>query len=328
MRNHSFDALKGGLIVLVICGHVLIGTLEENGIRRFIYFFHMPLFLAVTGYFVKRSVIERPFIWLARRYYHRMILPFLVAFVVFTGILWVEKYRLGELTIERIAGSFLYPYFHLWYIPAVLVFMVYTKMFERLRLRIEPVLLAALAITVLFESIGAHLEETHEALLLIGDKRFYYYYVYFLVGYAYANHHPVYARRLVLQCSLVALFGMAYTFLAGNPWLSGLVKVWTNLLLINVCLALCEARPGRREHFLSQVGRHSLPIYLWHVLPLIVLWRIPASYAWFYYACASLVMLSCIFFFLQLKGRFRMMERLFYGAQARSTYTDTRTPTR
>ncbi|MGP3155807.1 acyltransferase family protein [Serratia marcescens] len=52
-RSLSFDFLKGLLILLVIVGHLLPGS-ADVGLRGAIYYFHMPLFLGVTGYFVRR----------------------------------------------------------------------------------------------------------------------------------------------------------------------------------------------------------------------------------------------------------------------------------
>ena len=52
-RSLSFDFLKGLLILLVIVGHLLPGS-ADVGLRGAIYYFHMPLFLVVTGYFVRR----------------------------------------------------------------------------------------------------------------------------------------------------------------------------------------------------------------------------------------------------------------------------------
>ena len=43
-RNRSIDAIKGILIFLVVIGHVLPGSLDENVIRYVIYSFHMPAF--------------------------------------------------------------------------------------------------------------------------------------------------------------------------------------------------------------------------------------------------------------------------------------------
>ena len=57
-RNYHIDNIKGILIILVVCGH-LISTLQDTnstfaiGIRTLIYFFHMPGFIFMSGYLAK-----------------------------------------------------------------------------------------------------------------------------------------------------------------------------------------------------------------------------------------------------------------------------------
>ncbi|MWQ00011.1 acyltransferase family protein [Glaesserella parasuis] len=65
VRNIYFDATKGFLIILVILGHVILGSLNENTLRYIIYFFHMPLFLAVTGYFIS----QKQFLYQLKRFW-------------------------------------------------------------------------------------------------------------------------------------------------------------------------------------------------------------------------------------------------------------------
>lgn len=48
------DSLKGILIVLVVLGHAMQETLKagcfENHVWNYIYSFHMPAFMAVSGF--------------------------------------------------------------------------------------------------------------------------------------------------------------------------------------------------------------------------------------------------------------------------------------
>lgn len=54
------DALKGGLMVLVVLGHAIQGVMPEtcftDHLWNLIYSFHMPAFMAVSGYFAYRAV--------------------------------------------------------------------------------------------------------------------------------------------------------------------------------------------------------------------------------------------------------------------------------
>ena len=54
-RKDALDLLKGLAIILVIWGHVIQHCLSSNQVDepvyRFIYTFHMPLFMVLCGFF-------------------------------------------------------------------------------------------------------------------------------------------------------------------------------------------------------------------------------------------------------------------------------------
>ncbi len=62
-RDSFFDALKGVLIFLVVLGHMLElnkATSDTSVVLwDFIYLFHMPLFIFVSGYFSKNINFEK-----------------------------------------------------------------------------------------------------------------------------------------------------------------------------------------------------------------------------------------------------------------------------
>ena len=52
-RLHYIDNLKGVLILLVVLGHCIQCTdldFDHNAVFRYIYSFHMPLFMCVSGF--------------------------------------------------------------------------------------------------------------------------------------------------------------------------------------------------------------------------------------------------------------------------------------
>jgi fucose 4-O-acetylase-like acetyltransferase len=76
MRIAKWDNLKFGLIYCVVLGH-MIGLLKTDsqvlrGIQLFIYTFHMPAFLFISGLFSKRTIDERK--------YHKVI-PYFVLYL-------------------------------------------------------------------------------------------------------------------------------------------------------------------------------------------------------------------------------------------------------
>jgi len=49
-RNPNIDFVKGLLIVFVVIGHILRGSLSDDLLRYIIYLFHMPLFIGLSGF--------------------------------------------------------------------------------------------------------------------------------------------------------------------------------------------------------------------------------------------------------------------------------------
>lgn len=64
-RIYYFDNLKFILILLVVIGHFLGFIIEKSNLAKsiwiFIYCFHMPLFILVSGYFSKKAIENRDY---------------------------------------------------------------------------------------------------------------------------------------------------------------------------------------------------------------------------------------------------------------------------
>lgn len=73
-----FDLLKAFAIFLVVWGHVIQYFLSSDSqtepVYRFIYAFHMPLFMMVSGYFAGSS-LDRPVLPMLRKRFMQLIVP-------------------------------------------------------------------------------------------------------------------------------------------------------------------------------------------------------------------------------------------------------------
>lgn len=86
-RNNFFDIMKGVAIILVIIGHNIqfgsglqfyeTASYYENVIFRFIYSFHMPLFMMISGYFFYSSIKKYPIKDLFRSKIKSLLIPIL-----------------------------------------------------------------------------------------------------------------------------------------------------------------------------------------------------------------------------------------------------------
>ena len=92
-RSENYiDFLKGNLVLFVILGHcMLFGftntitseyTVESNYLFRFIYSFHMPLFMLISGYFTFNSIKKKSFKEIIKIRFNQLIFPLLLLSII------------------------------------------------------------------------------------------------------------------------------------------------------------------------------------------------------------------------------------------------------
>lgn len=321
-RNQAFDATKGFLIILVIMGHVLLGSISENLGREVIYFFHMPIFLAITGYFTKRTLINKSIAEILLKYKYRMILPFIYAFAFYTTLALIRIHISEGLEIKHFTYRILYPFYHLWYVPAVIIFAFYTKSLERIGCKTSALIVSCFFfLTIIFEGLEPNISDSiwYESL---GDKRFYYFFTYYFCGYYLSS------RKLSLNKDIVAflfLVGITLYGYSTNDLLVGLGKTVANISIIIILFSLLEYS-NYKSSFLEKIGRVSLPIYLWHVAPLLILKNLPISES-MYYSVSTIFFILFIYLFVAYEGKSTLTNKYIYGVSpdlAASTKRDNR----
>lgn len=112
MRNIGIDNLKGLLVILVVIGHAVQinyqsrdADFDENLLFRFIYSFHMPLFMALSGYLYK---------WPSKlkigSFY--LMIPFLTWGIIDISIVWQST----EDFIDKFINILVNPDSGLWFL--------------------------------------------------------------------------------------------------------------------------------------------------------------------------------------------------------------------
>ncbi len=99
-RLHSFDALKLFAIFLVLWGHSIQHLLSSNyvdePIYRYIYSFHMPLFMIISGYFASSSM-NLNFRILLKKKFIQLILPCIIWGIIIALMMWVLKGKMDNM---------------------------------------------------------------------------------------------------------------------------------------------------------------------------------------------------------------------------------------
>lgn len=100
-RIIAFDILKCFAIFLVVWGHVVQhlrdGEFAEKDVFLFIYSFHMPLFMMISGFFFARVVEKPKFTKIIGRKFQQYIIPF-ICWITFTLVLlaFYDKLPIGN----------------------------------------------------------------------------------------------------------------------------------------------------------------------------------------------------------------------------------------
>ena len=106
-RDKSFDFIKGVLIFLVVWGHVISSYDKHftlNPLYIWIYSFHMPLFIFVSGYFAG-NVISKSFAICMKSRFKRLFLPALCWTLI--NFIFISSNDIKELGfIQSIYNSF------------------------------------------------------------------------------------------------------------------------------------------------------------------------------------------------------------------------------
>ena len=125
VRDPWFDNAKMALVLLVVVGHSWT-LLPHNGLNDhlydFLYAWHVPAFVFVTGY------LSRSFTWAPRRVW-QLVRTVVVPYVVFECALALFRIYVGG---ERLEDLFRDPHWPMWYLSALFFWRLLTPFFTRL----------------------------------------------------------------------------------------------------------------------------------------------------------------------------------------------------
>ncbi len=280
-RNYLYDNIKGFLIIITVLAHLLGCAMTRSDILvrtviLFIYYFHMPLFVFVSGYFSKNPDKSR------EKAFRNLFAVFAVAQVcwaVFKFFANNEPYYFH---------NFLDPGYALWYIVALFFWRILLK--DVIKLRFVLVLAFLAAPFIMF---------IPEAQMILALNKIVGFFFFFLLGYYANEEHIAKIRKIPRKAAIIALaaiFAVTFGILQYDTTVYGFVKgifMYTNLMsnvadtfgnvplgllayycstaVTVLCSVLVIAAAPEKQSFLSHVGGDTLPLYLSHTYFIILL---------------------------------------------------------
>ncbi|WP_341225317.1 acyltransferase family protein [uncultured Arcticibacterium sp.] len=275
MRLKNIDSIKGLLIVLVIIGHILLGGENEEVWSVIIYSFHMPLFVGISGYLFKVSnVVDFNLLELLRKYLLRLILPWSIAVLAYYSFSIAQN--TDRNIIHGLVSSFLFPFYHLWFIPSFLSWVILTWFLKKLKTSDRLLLFIAFFISLVSILLKWYPESYQDfgtlksGITLIQNKYRPYFYFFFILGLAYRNiqlNKPTFSEYMLPFLGFIAVVTLYY--FPNNP-LSIFNFFLMNAVLLLVLMKLSSNKIIPRNKTLEWLGFNSLGIYLWHLFPILI----------------------------------------------------------
>jgi fucose 4-O-acetylase-like acetyltransferase len=315
--NPDIDLVKGVLILLVILGHIIPGTLNENFSRYFIYSFHMPIFIGISGYLILDSKLkDYSFIQLVKKYWSRVLFPWLIAvnvyFLVnnFNSIL-----NTRTIVLEEYLNAYLYPYYHLWFILGFLGYIFLTWFLLKKGLKLWQILIVSFVLSLVsqYRMLTSQNELVMEIIKYIHYDLRLFFYVFFILGMFFRKHlqniDRVKLNKGILYSGIFLLLVSAslyfVNFYKAIPFDRILFYIF-NSLLLSLVIFLVHNRKLPRSKLLEFIGFNSLMFYLYHVIGKIVVVKfVGLENPLLYYSMNLLmvIILGLIIFYLTEKER-------------------------
>ncbi|MRI62469.1 hypothetical protein EDM00_00450 [Ornithobacterium rhinotracheale] len=316
-RLYNIDFLKGALIILVISGHLILGKMDEMLIRTFIYSFHMPLFIGISGYLFNYEKVENlNIIKLLKKYWLRAILPWIFAVIGFYIISRISKSI--NFSLKSFIFSFITPYYHLWFIPGFISWILTTYILKKLKISNIYLLFISFIISSIF--LAFHLKPSlyfgygklSSIISIVTSVLRPFFYFFFIFGFFLRKKILPNITTKHLAFIIFFFCSIIYVFYYPNPWLYAL-----NFFSINIfsLLSLSQKNLIPRSKSIEWIGINSLGLYLWHVVPIILAQNLtinPPSIN--YYILAIFLELIFIFIYNYLI-QFNTLRKYFLGLE-------------
>lgn len=270
LRFDTVDKLKGFLIILVIYGHISYdGFLFDKFslVKDFIYIFHMPLFLLVSGFFFRFIHNKSDFVKLFRF----LILPYFVFYLTYLCVLLYFTKHSSSLSFSNEIHSFSDSLYYLlieplasyWYLHTLIVFSVLFSSFYFIFNRF-----ASETVSLFFSFLFVLL--TVYCLEFLGVKVRVWVFFYLLLGY-YFSFFLQEKFFLLLKSKIFFIVSLFLVLLILNNYtifqiLDGFIlRLAFSLSLLFILFTILD---NFELNFLKFLGKGSIIFFLLHVYPL------------------------------------------------------------
>ena len=271
IRDYFFDNLRLIFIFLVVLAHMIspLGNIKFiKAMYRFIYAFHMPGMLFISGFFAKSSVKNGKLV-------KNKVLNFILIYCIFQIIFTLLNN--GEFSIYQSQMG-------LWYIQVIIVYTLLLPVISRVKNIYMIVISIVLGLLVGLDKQAAHVASLQRIIVFLP---------FYLTGY-YCKREQIQKmfniRNVIISMIMFLLiFLLIYNYMNFAPWLSNLFSgkmPYAELDISNIlgivyrfiwyivssamCIGLMILTP-KKKYFFTKYGGKTLQVFILHLIVVILL---------------------------------------------------------
>lgn len=333
------DSLKGWLMLIVIFGHAIQSNLgvdcECNHLWNIIYSFHMPAFMAVSGWLAYRGANpSRPINsdWGYLRSCKRRALQLLIPYIAWTLISYLTK---GDYTLSAACNTLIFPDTSFWFLWVLFWICVIFNLAQLVasKLKVNEMVLILGTCLLLF-GVMIVME-----IRVLGFQFLAYYFLFYTLGYCLHKYESTKFLKVTRNNSCLIIFTLLWAFLAwgwsmhGVPsWMptiphvpSGLLQYsyrgFTALVAIVVLVGVAPKLlngTSKMNQTICGLGVISLGLYVVH-LSLIghivkgILALVTNVSTWLCIAISFVVVLTVSYLIVWLLSKNKYTAKIFLG---------------
>lgn len=288
VRDSWFDNIKAFLIICVVIGHLANGLFSTTtwwviALQNFIYIFHMPVFMIVSGRFAKKRVDTGD--W--QTVISKMVVPYIIFQTAFLVLFSALKATPSKF-------SYFNPLFGLWYFLNVAVYTIITTHLKKHKWLFPVSIVLALAVGFCLNNIYG------------GFHRIVTFYPFFLFGYYTADIRFDFCKKIPFRILSFVIFGAMGLYVICNfrgEWneinfeilclnddyraiaeemgwtlLDTLAHVFSRYLMGFVGFFVILGMMPTKKTFFSYIGKHSVYVYVLHCMLIVILRELDEDY--------------------------------------------------
>ncbi len=266
-RNSFFDNAKVLLIFLVVFGHIIQPFISDskgmNTLYMWIYTFHMPAFILLSGFFAKGSGNKDYILKLAKR----LLVPYLIFQILYT----IYYFFIGK---EGWQAGIFYPHWSLWFLFSLFCWHILLSWYKKL-----PALLS-ISLAVLVGIIVGYFGEIGHTFSL---SRTFAFFPFFLIGFWLTEKQVMWVKHRLVKISSVivmTLLAVAIYYLPdiNTGWLlasssygdlgmeqyGGIARFLFYIVAAVMTISILAWIPHINLGWVTKLGTRTLYVYLLH----------------------------------------------------------------